>query len=38
MEKNENADFKLIKNSNREIIGYVKKLWFLKFLRKVYDI
>jgi len=38
MEKNVNADFKLIKNSKGESIGHVKKLWFIEFLRKVYDI
>ena len=38
MEKNKNADFKLIKNSKGEIIGHEKKLWFIEFLRKVYDI
>jgi len=38
MEKNKNTDFKLIKNSKGEIVGHVKKLWFIKFLRKVYDI
>ena len=38
MEKNKNTDFKLIKNSKGEIVGHVKKLWFIEFLRKVYDI
>lgn len=38
MEKNKNTDFKLIKNSKGEIAGHVKKLWFIEFLRKVYDI
>jgi hypothetical protein len=38
MEKSENADFKLIKNSKGEIVGHVKKLWFVEFLGKVYDI
>jgi len=38
MEKNKNTDFKLIKNSKGKIVGHVKKLWFIEFLRKVYDI
>jgi len=38
MEKNENADFELIKNGKGKIVGNVRKLWFRGFLRKVYDI
>ena len=38
MEKKKNTDFKLIKNSKGKIVGHVKKLWFIEFLRKVYDI
>ena len=38
MKKNKNTYRKIIKNNEGKIIGYVRKLWFREFLRKVYDI